>query len=121
MAKSRTNPDKNIIKALKELKLPLLNYEGTKIYFQKRKRYETVYEHIADKSHHLKLKDIEIIRKTLLDKRSVRKDNKTPKAVNYYGRRKGIEKQKPWLRIICVITKDGTQEISNIYPHKKDR
>lgn len=121
MPKQRIDPDQNIIKALKELKLPLHNFEGTKIYFQKRKRYETIYEHIADKSHHLKLKDIQIIEKTLLDRKSIRKDNKTPKAVNYYGKRKGIEKQKPWLRIICNVLKDGTQEISNIYPHKKDR
>ena len=119
MPKRQIDPDQNIIKALKELKLPLFNFDGTKIYFQKRKRYETVYEHIASKHHHLKIKDISLIPTILLSKNDSYTDPKTKKSILYYGKRKGVEKQNPWLKIICNKTKDGNQEISNIYPVRK--
>lgn len=119
MSKHYISYDQNIVKALKELKLPMLNFKNEPIYFQKRKRYEDTFEHIANKEHHLKLKDVKIIEKIIKDKNSITKDKKAKRGICYIGKRTGIEKQRPYLKIVCIKNKNNIQEISNIYPIKK--
>ena len=50
--------DENIIEELKKLPIPLRTLDNHEVYFYQDKRYGTIYEHIANKKHHLHIKDI---------------------------------------------------------------
>lgn len=107
--------DQNIVNALKKLEIPLTNSNGKEIIFDKRKRNETIYEHIANKEHQLKIRDIEKIPAILKDKSSVHKDKKSNKFKTYYGKRPGRKLKKPYLKIITKIVKDEPESIITIY------
>ena len=58
MKKKKKEYDQNSIDALKKLQVPLKTANGNEVYFDVDKRNETIFEHIANKSHHLTVKDI---------------------------------------------------------------
>ncbi|MBQ9266482.1 MAG: hypothetical protein IJ186_05440 [Bacilli bacterium] len=95
--------DENIIKALKQLKIPLKNFKGNDVYFDKDKRGETIYEHIANKNHHLYVKDIVEIPKILLDKKSSKNDKKNRQFCNYIGKRGKKKEKAKYLKIVTRV------------------
>ena len=58
--------DLNIIEALKSLPHPLKTFDGHEVLFDENKRHETIFEHIANKNHHLHVADIHQISSILL-------------------------------------------------------
>lgn len=63
-----------LLMLLKKLPVPLKSARGSEIYFDNDKRYESIFEHIANKNHHLTIKDIKAIPAILLDKNSLKLD-----------------------------------------------
>ena len=111
--------DIHIVEALKNLPVPLLTFDGHKVYFDKDKRNEVIYEHIAKKTHHLHLKDIEQIQKILKNKDSLKKDRIGKKFRSYIAKRsKGKERLK-LLKITTKLKKNNDESIVTIYPVKK--
>ena len=70
MSKKKTEYDTHIVEALKKLPVPLINFNGTEVYFGNHKRNESIFEHIANKKHHLTTKDIAVVPAILKDKKS---------------------------------------------------
>ena len=95
--------DENIIAALRKIKQPILGK----------------LEHIADKKHRLKVRDIESIENILKSPVSVRIDPYSRNYKNYYGLRKGDEK-KSLLKIITWPDEHDEvfERIITIYPVK---
>lgn len=119
MSKRKKEYDYHIINALKLLPVPLKNFKGNDILFDLNKRDETIFEHIANKDHHLFVKDISEIPKILLDKNSFQRDNKSRKFKNYIGRRGKKGERSKYLKIITLVRKDGKESIVSIYTIKK--
>ena len=115
MPKKIKEYDQNIIKALKKLPVPLKTYGGKEVYFDVDKRNETIYEHIADKKHHLFLKDIEVIQKVLMDKLSLQKDSKSSRFHNYIGRRGKKNEKDKHIKIVTEIKKGKKESVVTIY------
>lgn len=108
-----SKPDLNIVKSLKEIKWPLRNYEGVLVYIKEERIY-----HASVKRHHLKIRDIKIVSKILLNPiKVVTKDYRKKKV--YFGRRKGASgnDKHPYIEIVTVI-KSGSEYIWTIYPRK---
>lgn len=96
--------DQNIVDALKKLPVPLKSARGSEIYFDNDKRYESIFEHIANKSHHLTIKDIKTIPVILLDKNALKLDRSGKKFSTYVGRR---GKQKERIKYMKIVTQKG--------------
>ena len=79
--------DVHIINALKALPVPLLTFDKHEVYFDEDKRNETIYQHIANKGHHLHVVDIKKITKILLDELSLKDDKKSNNFRTYIGLR----------------------------------
>ena len=77
--------DQNIIDALKKLPVPLKTFDGHNVLFDEDKRKETIYEHIAIKSHHLHVVDILVVPRILLNKNCLKNDKNGVKFRNYVG------------------------------------
>ena len=119
MSKKPKEYDLNIINALKSLTVPLKTFKGVNDYFDVDKRSETIFEHIADKSHHLHVKDIVEIPKILLDKNALVKDSKSSKYNNYVGRRGKKKEKAKYLKIITEKKKGNKESVVTIYIIKK--
>ena len=76
--------DQHIIDSLKQLPVPLKTFDGHDVLFDEDKRKETIFEHIANKAHHLHLKDIEDIKRILSTKESLKPDKSGKKIQNIY-------------------------------------
>lgn len=117
MAKTR-EIDKHIIKALEDLKQPLILKDNVRVIFAEKGRKETRFEHIADKKHRLKVSDIEmlpdILRNSTLISRSKKKDH----SIIYYGKRKG-RKKPPYLKVVIDFRKERLGKIVTIYTVKR--
>ena len=111
--------DQNIIAALRKLPIPLKSFDGHEIYFDKDKRGETIYEHIADKKHHLFIVDIQRIPIILNDKTSLKPDRNGKRYRNYIGRRGKKNERMKYIRICTEIQKGKKESIITIYPVKK--
>ncbi len=118
-SKQNLNYDINIVEALKKLPIPLITFDGHEVYFDQDKRNETIYEHIANKYHHLHVVDINEIPKILKNRESLFLDQNGRKYRSYVGLR-GKKSEKPhYLRIITMIKKNNKETIVTIYPEKK--
>jgi len=115
MVRKKKEFDQNINQALLNIKLPLKNANGKEIVFDERKRGESIYQHIANKEHQLKIRDIERLSSILLDRGSVHKDKKSNKFKTYYGKRPGKNIKKPYLKIITKTNKNKPEIIITIY------
>ena len=112
--------DEHIIAALKELTQPIIGKSGKKFYFREMARQETGFEHIAKKSHRLKVRDIEIIPEILRHPISEHRDPANYNYRNYYGIRRGDQNIKSLLKIVTWEDEhDSLKEtIITIYPVK---
>ena len=119
MQKKNKGYDENIIKALKALPVPLVTAKGNRVLFDVDKRDETIYEHIANKKHHLHVKDIMAIPKILSNKKCLQKDNKSHTHHNYIGRRGKKGEKNKYLKIITETKNNNTESIITIYSIKK--
>lgn len=120
MSKKNKEFDQNIILALKKLPVPLKTARGKEVYFDVDKRDETIFEHIANKSHHLHIKDVNEIAKILMDKNSLQYDNKSHKFHNYIGRRGKKGEKAKYLKIVTEIKNENRESIVTIYTIKKN-
>ena len=68
--------DENIVMALKSLPIPLKTFDNHDVTFEKDKRNESIFEHIANQKHKLKISDVKAIQVILKDKNSLTKDSK---------------------------------------------
>ena len=110
--------DVHIVDALKALKVPLLTFDNHKVLFDTDKRNETIYQHIANKHHHLHVVDIEKIPSILKDSKSLRVDRNGPSFRVYVGER-GKKKEKPiYLKIVTEVKLENYESVVSIYPDK---
>ncbi len=116
MAKIK-NVDSNIVKKLNQLIIPFKTNNGEKVVFADKGRYGTRFEHIADKKHHLTIRDIDLIPYILLNPFAVRKSKKVGSTVCYFGKRKGVNK-KQYLKIVIDFRNEKEGKIVTIYPTK---
>ena len=109
--------DKNIIDALHHLKLPIIGIDGKEFSIRKKARNETGVEHIAKKSHRLKVRDIESVPSILKHPQLMCNDPDNHIYKNYYGIRKG-EDQDTFVKIVTSPIKNdkSKEEIVTIYP-----
>ena len=115
MSKHKRPIDENILKAINDLKWPLVNKDGNKVFLRKRARNESGAEHVAGKLHLLKVRDIRIVPEILKNPINVIRDKRKGKL--YFGKRKGLEKI-PYLKIVVKEEKDGTETIVTICTSK---
>lgn len=111
--------DKHIIEELKKLPVPLKTFDGHDVYFDQDKRYETIYEHIANKKHHLHIKDIFQVPKILLNKDNVKKDKNGMKFRAYIAKREKRKERAKYLRITTRIYPNNKETIITISPIEK--
>lgn len=111
----KKEPDLNIVRALKELPSPLINFKGNKILFNKDKRNETIFDHIAVKSHHLHVADIKVIPAILKNSKSLVNKSDYRKGRVYIGRRGKKHEKVKYLKIVTELNKDFTESIITIY------
>ncbi len=110
--------DQHIIDALLKMKMPIIGIYGRKYYLREKVHDETGIEHIAIKRHRLKVRDIESIPAILMKPKYVCEDPKHPIYRNYYGIRKGEDKNT-LLKIVTSPVKgkrDKEEVIVTIYP-----
>ena len=113
--------DQHIIDALLKLKMPIVGINGKKYYLRNKAHQENGIEHIASKRHRLKKRDIEEIPSILLKPKFVCEDPKHPIYRNYYGIRKG-EERNSFIKIVTSPVKgkrDQEEIIVTIYPVKR--
>ena len=112
--------DQNIINALKSLPSPLRTFDGHIVKFDLDKRYETIYEHIANKKHRLHISDIKLIPVILKDKSFLKSDKNSKKYRNYIGRRTKKNERLKYLKIVTIKNKDKTESVITIMLIKKN-
>ena len=120
MPKKTKEFDQNIIAALKKLPVPLKTAKGNDVYFDVDKRYETIYEHIANKNHHLTIKDIEVVPSILKNKNSLKDDRSGKKFRTYVGRRGKLKERIKYLKIVTEVKKENRESIVTIYLTKNN-
>ena len=89
--RSEERYDENIVEALLKLKVPIIGHGGINFYIRDEARYENGIQHIAKKSHRLRVRDIESIPEILKHPAVLKQDPNNPNYKNYYGIRKGKE------------------------------
>lgn len=112
--------DVHIIEALKKMKMPIVGFQGRKFFFRDISRKESGIEHIAKKSHRLKVRDIESIPQILKHPKVCCQDPQNKIYRNYYGIRKTND-SNTLLKIVTSPVKNKREEeeiIITIYPTK---
>ena len=120
MKKKKKEYDQNIIDALKKLQVPLKTAKGSEVYFDMNKRYETIFEHIANKNHHLTVKDIDAIPNILLDKYTLKDDRSGKKFRTYIGRRGKQKERIKYLKIVTEIKNENRESVVTVYLTKNN-
>ena len=121
MAKKKTEYDliydKNIISALLKLKFPIKGIGSREFYIREKARDESGIEHIAKKSHRLKVRDIQAIPSILKHPQFICVDPDNHVYKNYYGIRKGKD-QNTFIKIVTspILNEKLKEEIVTIYP-----
>jgi len=109
------NYDIHIVEALKNLPVPLLTFDGHEVLFDQDKRKETIYEHIANKNHHLHVVDIKRIKLILLDQNSLKKDKNGSNFRTYIGIRGKKNENNKYLQITTRLKNNNKESIITIY------
>lgn len=113
------NYDVHIVEALKKLPVPLMTFDYHEVLFDEDKRKESIFEHIANKKHHLHVVDIRRIPQILKDKESLKCDEKGEEFRVYIGKR-GKQTEKPiYLRIVTHLKENNKESIITIYPDNR--
>ena len=110
--------DQHIVDALLKLKTPIIGINGRKYYLREKSHDGTGVIHIALKRHRLKVRDIESVPSILMKPKYVSEDPNHPIYRNYYGIRKGEEKNA-FIKIVTSPVKGKRNEeeiIVTIYP-----
>lgn len=107
--------DIHIIEALKELPVPLTTFDVHKVLFDEDKRNETIFEHIANKSHHLHVVDIEKIPIILKNSNSLINDKNGKDFRTYIGKRGKQNEKLSCLKIVTKLKGDGKESVVSIY------
>ena len=110
-------PDLHLVKALKEIKWPIITKDGRIISLhKKRQSVEYTMEHISKKRHFNKVRDIKLIPAILNNPFKVIPLDKRKRKI-YYGKRKGNEgnDNKPFLKIVVAV-QENREYIVTIYP-----
>ena len=118
MSKKNTEYDQNIVNALKALPTPLKTFDGHEVIFITNKRNETIFEHIANKKHHLHVVDVNTIPSILNDKKCLKNDRNGHRYRLYIGKRKKKNERLKYLKITTQIVKDNKEIVITIYPVK---
>ena len=111
--------DQKIISALKALPTPLKSFDGHDVLFDVDKRNETIFEHIAKKTHHIYIVDVKMIPIILSNKLNLKNDRKGKRYRTYIGRRGKQNERLKYLKIVTEINKKGKETVVTIYPIKK--
>ena len=120
MQKTKNNEyDLHIVEALKSLPVPLKTFDNHDVLFDENKRNETIFEHIANKKHHLHVKDIIEIPKLLKNKVCRKNDRAGHKYRTYIGKRGKIKERAKYLKIVTHLQKDKHETIVTICVVKK--
>ena len=109
----------NIIGALLKLKTPIIGKGGKHFVVRDESRYESGIEHIANKRHRLKVRDIKSISEILKHPKIEMVDPNNKNYRNYYGVRK--EKNNGMLlKIVTLPYKEhyNSELIVTIFPTK---
>ena len=120
MPKKNKEYDQNVIAALKALPVPLKTYNGGEVRFDVDKREETIFEHIANKDHHIHVKDIVVIPSILLSKESLKNDRNGRKFRTYIGKRGKNKERLKYLKIVTELKKNKKESVVTIYPVKNN-
>ena len=107
--------DKNIIKALLDLK-PMTTFDNHVVHFGEDKRDETIYEHIANKKHHLYVSDIQLIPTIFKTKECLKADRNGNKYRTYICKRKKERLRFKKLKIVTELRNRNHEYIITIYP-----
>jgi hypothetical protein len=107
--------DENIVKALKELPVPLKTFDDHEILFDENKRNESIFEHISKQKHKLKTSDIKQIPKIINDKNSLISDNKKNIFRNYLGQRPKKTSKLKYIKIVTKKVKSNVEKVITIY------
>ena len=110
--------DIHIVEALKALPVPLVTFDNHEVYFDQDKRYETIYEHIANKSHHLHLVDIARIPLILRDKDSLKLDKNGKGFRTYIGLRGKKNEPKKYILITTRVKQNNKESVVSLFPIK---
>ena len=119
MSKKVKEYDQNIIQALKALPKPLKTFDGHDVLFNMDKRKETIFEHIANKNHHLHLVDIELIPIMLRNPSCLKTDRNGKKYRTYICKRKKNKERLKYLKISTLLSKDKIETVITIHAIKK--
>lgn len=98
--------DHNVISTLKALSVPLKSFNGVEVRFDIDKRDETILEHIANKEHHIHVKDLAVIPIILRDKYSLKNDRNRRKFKTYIGKRGKKKERLKYLKIVTKVKKN---------------
>ena len=110
--------DVHIVDALKALPVPLITFDGHEVYFDEDKRNETIYEHIANKKHHLHVVDIRNIKTILLDHLSLKVDRNGKGFRTYIGLRGKKNETSKYLLITTRLKANNKESVITIFPTK---
>ena len=110
--------DIHIVEALQELPVPLVTFDGHEVLFDEDKRNETIFEHIANKSHHLHVVDIKQIPSILKNKNSLKADKNGDLFRRYISARQKKDLKYKYLQITTRVKKDNKESVITIYPTK---
>ena len=110
--------DENIIQALVKLSTPIIGKNGKEFYIRDDARYESGLEHIANKSHRLKVRDIQSVPSILKHPSFEIADPNNNNYRNYYGIRKGLNKNCSLLKIVTWPDENDPNKelVVTIYP-----
>ena len=110
--------DQNIVDALLRLKSPIIGLNDVQFYIRDKARKESGLEHIANRKHHLKVRDIDDVPKILKKPSYSEIDPLNKSYKNYYGPRTGnIKKRKEnFIKIVTHPLKKNKEKIITIYP-----
>ena len=107
--------DIHIVEALQALPVPLVTFDGREVLFDEDKRHETIYEHIANKSHHLHVVDINRIPIILKDKESLHVDKNGSDFRSYTGKRGKQNEKLSCLKIVTKLKPNNKESVVTIY------
>ena len=113
--------DQHIVEALRKLPKPLKTFDGHCVYFDVDKRNETIFEHIANKKHHLHEIDISQIPIILKNKECFENDRYGSKFRNYIGKRKKRQEKKKFLKVVTEVKKNNMESIITVCCVKNNR
>lgn len=106
--------DVYIIEELKKLQQPLKTFDNHDVNFDVDKRKETIYEHIANKKHHLHTVDIKVIPKILKTKVSLVNDRNGHRYRTYIGERGKKKERNKYLKIVTNVKKNGSESVVTV-------